>query len=440
MKKSTWIILILVLFLALFIKTYNLGYRYTFDWDQQDDALKTMSMVWERKPVLIGPRVANDNGFFVGPYHYYFLLPFYLATGGHPIAGACWLIIVSLLTVVTYFYVGWKLYGEKVGLVAAFIASLATGVTSFNAMYIPMISLSAYYLCIKQLESGHQIYKLALLSGLAATIHLVPASIVPLVILVFLMSKNRPGKKEIFLSLLTFVAFFIPTVIFELRHDFLITHKLTEFIFNSSGNATVQNRLLFLRSFWRSVIITGSLKITPFAFVENLLGLASLAYGILSVKKTGPRIFTLIWVIFPLTFLAFYHGNIPEYYYGVMTALLPLFLSVLIVQIFPVFLAIILLGCFFFIQLKIAITTGEYITLQNKLAVVKYIVTQKQDPIFNVSYYLPMGMDNGYQYLFKYLGREPVNRDEGHLYTITTFVNEGENVVFQSGPLNVIRR
>jgi hypothetical protein len=71
-------LLALIVAFSIFIKVIRIDERYTFDWDQSNDAMNVMNMVWDKKPVLIGPRVANDNGFFTAPYFYYFYYLFFL--------------------------------------------------------------------------------------------------------------------------------------------------------------------------------------------------------------------------------------------------------------------------------------------------------------------------------------------------------------------------
>jgi hypothetical protein len=72
---------------------------------------------------------------------------------------------------------------------------------------------------------------------------------------------------------------------------------------------------------------------------------------------------------------------------------------------------------------------------------VSYIVNQKIDPIFNVSYSVPINEDMGYKYLFKYLGREPQDIPQGHLWTIVAPANsEDTKPLAVFGNIGVIRR
>ena len=84
----------------------------------------------------------------------------------------------------------------------------------------------------------------------------------------------------------------------------------------------------------------------------------------------------------------------------------------------------------------------EQVGLFNKQQAVNYIIQQKQDKVFNVSYSIGPGYDDsGYRYLFQYAGIKPQNIPEGHLWSIvvpTNFENVPPLVSF--GVIGVIRR
>ena len=62
-NKSKIILFLLILFLALFLRLNNLPNSIEFAWDQERDAYAVKQILIEKHPLLIGPRVVNDNGF-----------------------------------------------------------------------------------------------------------------------------------------------------------------------------------------------------------------------------------------------------------------------------------------------------------------------------------------------------------------------------------------
>ena len=82
-----------------------------------------------------------------------------------------------------------------------------------------------------------------------------------------------------------------------------------------------------------------------------------------------------------------------------------------------------------------------FVSLNDKKKIVEYVVNQKNDDFFNISYDLGSGMDTGYNYLFRFYGKNPENSEKGHLYTIVLIkdVNESE-ILVKSNNIGVVRR
>jgi len=72
---------------------------------------------------------------------------------------------------------------------------------------------------------------------------------------------------------------------------------------------------------------------------------------------------------------------------------------------------------------------------------VDYLINQKQDKYFNLSYSLPLGLNNGYEYLFMWRGGLPDKSNRGHLYTVVNLPpTDKGNLVMTSGSIGLIRR
>jgi hypothetical protein len=436
--------LLLVTAVCLFFGFFRLNERYTFEWDQEDDAIKVLNLIQQKKPILIGPRVANANGFFVGPYHYYFLFPFYLLTKGDPIAGGVAAVVVSVITSITVYFIVRKIYDEKAALITGLLFASATSIISWNVMYTAFFGIIGFYLCLKIIDSQPKLFPiLMLVYGLAATSHLVPASMGLSILIAIILSNKKISLKQLFIGLGLFLIPFIPLLVFDLRHDFLNTRKIIEFAFSDKTGGNSYPWWLFLRSFWRS------LNLNTFAWdinspsaliiIGNLLVIGIIIYEIFKLNFKQ-RILTSIWIITPLLILGFYKGGIPEYYYGLALVVVPILIGKSLSRLNLTIGTLILI---FFVGIKAykVIQFRPLINLENKKNVVEYIVNQKDDEYFNVSYDLGLGMNTGYGYLFKYYGKEPDSSPRGHLYTIVGLPGaEDDKVVFKSNNIGVIRR
>jgi hypothetical protein len=438
-KRNDWKIILLLVLLAVGIRLFYLNkFGFEFDWDQENDAMAVMNMVWHHKPVLIGPRVASDQGFFIGPYHYYFLLPFFLATGGHPMSGVGLSVIVVALTASAYYLVGKKLWNTWTGFLAAFLYALSGKLETWNAMYAPLLAIVAFYLIVMALRGKIKWIWPTILAGIAANLHLVPASISICLLIGILLAKKKPSKNEIFQMAFFYMLWFIPLIIFDIRHESIITRKVIELI---GGNSPfVWDRSNFFRVVGRAWIVLNTASQSGWRTVmDSILGVGCLLFGwswIGGDKRF--KIFTVLWLLTPIIVLYKYKGNLPEYYFGIATALLPLIFASLISK--TKMLSVLIL-IFLVINLPFKKMDPPKILLKNKLELVDYLANQKEDQYFNVSYSLPLGFNNGYEYLFLWRKISIDRSSRGHLYEIFKLppLDKGK-VVATSGPLGLIRR
>jgi hypothetical protein len=433
------VLFLVILGWGIYLRINHLESKYSFNWDQETDAYKVMSIIEERKLTLIGPRAVSDAGFFFGPYHYYFLVPFYMITQGDPIAGAYAAITVAVITVVLGFFVAYRVFGLGVAFSTEFFLANSFDITSWNVMYIKAMSILFFFFCWRGLSNGKYYFGVMFLLGLMINTHASAITLIPVVLYVWWIRKQN-NLKKMMVGFLFFLLPFLPLIIFDLRHDFLNITNVIE-LFRHSENMSSGENYLFLRTFWRAINFSDM----PFGgailyFLIRVISLGAIGAIIMGTNNSRYRLLMIIWVVSPLLFLAFYKGNIPEYYYGILTALLPMWVAGLLWQI----------PCKKIILPALILMVGYYtlinqyfptVSLAHKKAVVSYLVNQKTDEYFNVSYDLPLGWDNGYEYLFKYYQRLPDRSPRGHLYSIVSLpTNQGGVLVYQSGIVGVIRR
>lgn len=390
--------LALIVIVAVFSRFYHLENRYTFEWDQEDDANKVMEIINLHKPRLIGPRVVSDDNFFVGPYHYYFLTPFYFLTKGDPIAGAYAVMAVGVLTCTTVFFICNSIFGSPVGSIAGLIFALTPILISWNAMYTPIYSLLILYFCFQltRFPGEKYFYLNIFFLSLASNTHLVPASLIIPIFFSILISGYRPAPKTIFFGLGLFLIPLLPLIIFELRHKFLNTTQLVEFI-TLQQTTPAYSRFLFLRTFWRSL---GVLNLFS-GILERIITLIALLSGVFLAKIFKIRLLVVVWILTPLLLLSFYRGNIPEYYYEPVTVLIPIFIAVGLSKIKAKTIVIFLLLIFTFTRLSKTFSDKSHVSLASKKLVVNSIITDSRGQNFSVYYNLPPGWNTGYEYLFK---------------------------------------
>jgi len=426
--------------ISLFFGLWKISDRYEFGWDQEDDAKKVMGMIEEKKPLLIGPRVSSEDGFFVGPYHYYYLLPFYGLNKGNPKSGIMAVTVINLATVISLYWVCRKLYGQKTAIGASLLMILAQKEIGWSAMYLGLVGVWGWWGVNKLLQSRKNIVWVLAFWGLASNLHLAPVSMgVPILAGFWLSNDKKFDKKELVRAMVGFLVFFLPLVVFEIRHDFLNIRKIVGMVWGEK--ITERENWLAVKVFWKSLSIFG-LKWGREAEVWGERGMVLLGAlrGIFLLKNKKEKIMASLWLINPLIAMMIYKGGVSEYYYSIA--------GVVIIILLARNLA--LMKGWGWLIVGIMIINGganlmeekSEISLKNKMELAGYLTSQKQDKVFNLSYELPLGLDNGFGYLFKYLGKTPKNVDEGHLYTIMLDRDEAKTgeTVARSGALILKRR
>jgi len=437
-KYLNLLLIALILVFGLWLRTYNLGDRYTFEWDQDDDAVKVMKIL-EGQPTLIGPRVAGPDSFFVAPWHYYFLVPFYVAGKGDPIFGAYAAVFVGVLTILAYYLVGSKLWGRKEGLIAAWAGAAAYSIVSWNVMYTPLLSIIIFYLGNRLLEGKKYFWLAIVLAIFAGTTHLVPATLLIMVLATYFLIKNKPPIKNILLGFLIGLIWLTPLVLFDLRHDFLIFNKVILF-FTAKGEYHAGTfNLLAWRALYRGFSLMGGDGSNNVWYIfERVFLAASVILGIALTKEKQKKIWYSFWFVFPAIVLLFYWKNIPEYYFGVSFAVLPLLLAFVAKKYKVIVISYLIVGSV--IQINRVWHQETWVSLNDKKAIVAFMSEYTKDKNFNFSYDVPFGEEIGYPYLFKWMKHEPENIPEARLYTLSRKPTATENVVYSKKGLSIIQR
>lgn len=423
----------LIIFVALFFRLYRLTDRYYFEWDQADDAKKSMEIV-RGKFRLIGPKVANEDTFFVGPQHYYFLAPFYLIGHGNPYSGAAPMVIVGLISSLIPYLFFSSLLSSRAAFIASLLIALNPDLHSWNAMYATPYSLLVLFLSLLILNrtiDSRLPYLLFFVLGFATTTHLANAILIIPVSVLLLVKRI---KLNYLLALLFFLAPFLPLLIFDLRHQFLNLHKLLTF----SRQTPPTYHLSSLVIFWKSLAV---FPLPIPAIWQKILLLMALIFSLTFTNNRIGGWFPILWFISPAVFLYFYQHQVPEYYFVSALILLPITLAICLKKILYPYLAIFILLFLTITQLFKVNQAPDGKTLQNKLQLVDCLARHINYNQFYLSYDLPQGWHNGYDYLLNYRRLTSQINPQSQLYTITTDpIDKDDKVICRSGILYLIKK
>jgi len=418
MKKRQFIIQVLLIGLVFalfaFFRFYNLDKRVGFDWDQEQFSTQIREIIVNHKLTLLGPRVVSDTGFFLGPYFTYFLIPFYLLTNLHPSALIYFLIFFNILFFTASFFIIKKLFRFQSAIFFLLLWSVNPLLIKYDAvpwwpLTIPLGVILTWFTLYKIYKSNtiKDWFILGAILGLFMNMHFQFIFIILfsgffLLNLVFIEKKNKFDLKKILSFLLTFLVFFTPLLLFDLRHNFLNIGLFTKFFLSKETVLNHDPNVWF-------IVFTNFLQ--SFIFIKSEL-IAKIFYFVLLIiiiylfkkRKKFYKLFYLttlfLWLIFPLFFILY--GKRPSEYYFIF--LFPFILIIIIDFILMskkkyVLYFLILIFFSLNIQKTLFNLNVNKFGLYYKDSVVKKIKERVINKKFNISFDVPLGRNTGFRYL-----------------------------------------
>jgi len=403
--KHLWrwrnLLLTVVLILFLFLRFWQINQRIQFDWDQERDA-------WQIKEILagnltlIGPRVLGADNFFLGPYFYYLLAPFYWFSHLHPRAMIYFLLFYNLC----FFFFAWfflkKRFSRKTALVflalwAVNPAIIKADIVCWNPVVIPLFVLMLWFLLEKIRNRENWLWSISLgfLLSLGINFHFQFMFMIIFAAIYLILNKIKEIKKWL-LIVIGFLFGFAPLAAFDLRHNFLNTNLLLKFI--------KQNNQIGDWLAWRPVVqnyfregLSLSLPSLVTALILPILGFVLLVqYKKISVFwRAAGFLFLLILPVF-----AFYGRRPSEYYFNFLFPFLILILAKLLSnkKIWSSIIFLLLFTFSFYYSFKSI--HPQSLSLNSKEMVTKKIA-EYNEPV-SIYFDVPLGRETGYRYLLDY--------------------------------------
>lgn len=405
-KKNNLFIFVFVFISFLFLRTWLLSKTIPFAWDQERDANVISKIIHGQSLPLIGPRVVGDNGFYLGPYFFYLLLPFYALASLNPIAITYFVVFVSIVFFVITYLSFKEIFNQKIALTFLLIwGVLPLTVNIDRIAWNPLLIPLCFSVIILLLKNIKNVYSYYLLLGfiLGITFHLHFQGIFYLIFtLAYLYKDNLKNIKKFPLVLLGFLLSFAPLLIFDLRHNFINSHLFVDFFFSPYS---APHSLLNFLPVWANFI-------GKFTGINNLIfailiWLLLLIFSTLKRKSTFFFASAVIILITPIAF-ALYGQRPSEYYFSYLLPIIVLFISFAFSKINLssfVYMVIIFFACYIsFNQIK-----EDSLSLFYKNQIVKEAKTILKDQSVYISYDTPLGQNNGFDYLVSYY---KINRSE----------------------------
>ncbi len=448
MIRKNFIILALIVLLGAFLRFYNLTDVSTFEFDDQYNTYLAYNLL-HGKISLIGQE-SSFGGLFWGPWHYLYLTPFLFITNLHPIGVYIGEIILGLLTIISYYFVGLKLFSSKVGFLVAFFRSILFSAIINDRTVSPpypaeMVALWFIYLLFLLYHGSKKtIIFLSFLAGLMTSVHAVLFPLIIVWIILMFIKKIKVNLKIILLSFFSFLLPIMPLIVFELRHNFVHVKGFLITLFNQ-GNTTSLG-------FWEKFFSVIKYNVENFYMLfdrwmlPGFLGVIILG-ALLLINFRNRFIFLTTFCVI-IIYYSIYPRNVPEYYYMALTPIILLYVSALLINIWKnapgKMLVLLFVGTVLYVNLSQFIyghkNPGKFGLAQKDLAVKTIVEHQKGKGEFSVSYFVPFGRQFGFQYFFTLYGLEPRHEIKPPIYSLVmprSFVSE-QDLSFFTGDIGVI--
>lgn len=428
------LLLIFILLIALWFRIQGFLYgTFAFTYDVGRDFLAVSQMISSYKPLLIG-FTTGLHGVFYGPTWYYLLSPFFILFQGNPSGIAFIMMLTGALTAWLSYLIGRRIGGNFLGLTFALFVGVSQVMTEISAqiwnpnpipLFIAIVLLLLLRINTSSSSKKMLFFILGLCIGIIFDLELVfgVLFVFSSFVYFFVAGLFKKSKVNFILMISGFTFIQLPRVVFEFRHDFLMTRTLINSFISGEGESLItyvprlSQTLERFFAVWKDTI----------AWQSPLIGLLVLAFVIFVFVKTARKVKKeerlILGYLFSVLFifilgLSFFNHDIESHYYiGIpYVYIFIMSFSVYVAKKYLKFNAILLIMLVLIFsvlvnQLKLFGTftkstwVGDASVYRNQVEVVDYIYKDANGRKFNTITYTPPIHDYPYQYLFQWKGK-----------------------------------
>jgi len=237
------IFLLIILLVAIYLRFYNLENTFMFQSDQARDAIIVSNIFKEKDPVFIGP-VTSIGNMYLGPFYYYFMLPFLYLSYPNPIGPVYAVAALSVITVALIYLITKKIFNQKMAILATIFFALSHITVelarfSWNPNPAPFFSLLMFYFSYLAVKKDSRYWLLvSVMFSILAQLHYVALLSLAGAGVFFLLHLPKKTKKKdrqkllkyTVLSILLFLLSLTPLILFDWKHDWRNVQAFTNII------------------------------------------------------------------------------------------------------------------------------------------------------------------------------------------------------------------
>lgn len=454
MKKFSTVFILFGLFcIAIVLRWYLLPSHLFFGPEQGRDMLVIRDIVVNHKLTLIGPKT-DISGIFHGPLFYYLAAVPFTLFQGNPLAVSLFFVVLHACALLLLYILAFEITNNRrLSIIASTLLAVSfQGIVYSRWLSNPPLSILfsiLFFLFLVRFLKGKpwNLVCAAIMYGLVGQVEFINYALfgvvgVAVLLLYLRMFKKIPIRIIFFSVVAGGVCAFGTYILFDLRHDFLITKSLIG-LFQGGGysQALVPAAIGIGAMYIKEVAVT-------FGFVQPILGIMCIGlsiYGWYAVRRTHKYAdIVLLWMAVPvIALLLFRHsvleqifvGLIPAWILGVSLGIDALWKKSAAVGM--TVLVVFLLGnVYSYVRY---IPTNEQVFFQksqarmrytDELAVVHAVYRRAEGkPFYFQAFTIPIFWQDGWTYLFWYVGSRtyhyiPVEEDKSIIYVIIPNLND----------------
>lgn len=258
-SKRGLLLTIVVILLGAAPRLWDLKSNLQIHFDQGLHALETWNIYHQGKFTLLG-HMTDTAGIFHGPIYYWLMTPAYFLGGGDPAAASIFQVALSLIGVLFLADLARGLFGEKTAIISASLYSLSYGYISYarwlsNVTPTLPISIMFFWLAWKVYNQNLRALPVsALLVSLITQLDgAIGIFLYPVLLWLIIKIHRHLKLRDWVVTLIAASLPHWPQLLFELRHNWVVTKSVLNFSANSgqgiglSANVAINNlQLLYL--------------------------------------------------------------------------------------------------------------------------------------------------------------------------------------------------
>lgn len=436
-KPLTFILFFFILSIGFLLRAQEmLSHNFLFLIDQGRDMMAVKDIVYNHHLTLIGP-YTSLTGVFQGPIWYYLLsIPTFILNGD-PWGAVILMLTISMAVVIISFIFMRKLFDEKTALITSFILaispeSISAATYSWNPH--PMwLLIGLFIFFFYKVNLGQKKYHLFLWPLIFLMFHFEAALaffiLLSCFIYLLLFSRRVINNKYFTFSILYSTFLFLPQILFDLRHNFLMSKSFLS-LFQGKDNGLIvggeklkylnlmdSHMYTFKINFISSFLHDGLMQNLPLLFFVFLVFMVLFARRLKIVSgNENYFLMMIVKIVLIIVALSFFYPFPIRYWFLTgfeIFYIFPLGLllgKLLNLRIGKIFLFLLFIASILVLAPKInklysQPDYGGVAKIKGKEDAIKYIYEQAKGKPFNLLVFTPPVYTDAYDYLIWWYGK-----------------------------------